>query len=95
MRLVSVQPAHDGKHKFVAHFEDNNRDFTTKFGAAGMDDYLITHSKTQRDRYRQRHQKDLETGDPTRAGFLSMWLLWGPSRSLSKNIKNYKSHFGM
>jgi Family of unknown function (DUF5754) len=74
---------------------DTGRTRTTHFGAKGMDDYTITHDKEQRTRYRTRHKKDLDTKDPTRAGFLSYWLLWGDSTSLATNINNYKKMFSL
>ena len=82
--------------KYVAVFtQDNGRIKKTYFGSAGMDDYTITKDKEQRKRYRQRHKKDLLTKDPTRAGYLSMFLLWGESTSLRENIKNYKKRFNL
>ena len=94
MKLLSVVRAHDGKHKYVAEVEmDNGRVRHTAFGAQGMDDYTLTHDPEQRARYRQRHQKDLATGDPTRAGFLSYHLLWGGSTSLRENIASYKKKY--
>ena len=65
------------------------------FGSAGMDDYTITKDKEQRDRYRTRHKKDLETNDPTRAGYLSYYILWGDSTSMDQNIKDYKKKFNL
>ena len=94
--LLSVSRANDGVHKFVARFKtDSGREKLTAFGAQGMDDYTITHDKEQRARYRQRHAKDLDTGDPTRAGFLSYWILWGDSTSLRANIAAYRKKFGL
>jgi hypothetical protein len=63
------------------------------FGAKGMDDFTLTKSRDQRDRYRTRHTKDLETLDPTRAGFLSYYILWGDSTDINQNIKSYKKMF--
>jgi hypothetical protein len=59
-----------------------------------MDDYLKTKNVEQRTRYRQRHAKDLK-GDPTRAGYLSYFILWGDSTSLAANISAYKHKFGL
>lgn len=96
MKLVSVKAASDGKHKYTAQFlQDNGRTKTTHFGAKGMDDYTLTHDKEQRERYRQRHKKDLATKDFTRSGFLSYYLLWGESTSLSENIRAFKQRFGV
>ena len=95
MRLVKVTPT-DAPHKYAAVFEtDAGRTRTTKFGSAGMDDYTRTHDKDQRDRYRKRHRKDLETGDPTRAGFLSYYILWGDSTSIAENISAYRKRFNL
>ena len=96
MKLLTVHSVADGKHKYVATFEtDKGRNKTTKFGSKGMDDYTITKDKEQRERYRTRHAKDLTTGDPTRAGFLSYYLLWGDSTSLRTNISAYKKRFSL
>ena len=96
MKLQSVTRADDGVHKYKATFtNDEGRTTTTKFGATGMDDYTIKHDTEQRDRYRTRHKKDLATGDPTRAGFLSYYLLWGESTSLLENIRSFKRRFGL
>lgn len=62
----------------------------THFGAKGMSDYTIHKNKERRERYITRHAKDLDTNDPTRAGFLSMYVLWGNEPSLQKSIKDYK-----
>jgi len=87
MKLIHSK---DGKHKWVAIFKDGTR---TPFGAYGMDDYTITHDKDQRDRYRKRHKKDLETHDPTRAGYLSYYILWGDSTSVQANKRAYEARF--
>ena len=82
------------KMKAVFKNKKTGRTKTTYFGAAGMDDYTITKDKKQRARYRQRHQKDLKTGDKTRAGYLSYYILWGNSTSKAANIRAFKSRFG-
>jgi len=94
MKLISNTRATDGVHKYAATFEtDSGRTKTTKYGAAGMDDYTKTHDKAQRDRYRTRHKKDLATGDPTRAGFLSYHVLWGNSTSMHANLAAYRARY--
>lgn len=77
--------------KYMAIFKDGS---ITHFGSAGMDDYTLTRDKEQRDRYRLRHLKDLDTDDPKRAGFLSYFILWGDSPDINKNIAKYKKMFG-
>lgn len=87
---MHLEKATDGKHKWVAIFKNEKR---TPFGAKDMDDYTLTHDKDQRARYRKRHEKDLDTNDPYRAGFLSYYLLWGESTSLATNVRSYNQRF--
>ena len=95
-KLESVSPAGDGTHKFKAVFlRPDGRKKTTYFGAANMDDYTKTKDKEQRDRYRERHRKDLITNDPTRAGFLSYYILWGESTSFKRNLSAFKKRFNL
>ncbi len=93
---MTIKPSSKPNKKLMAIFtKDNGRTKTTHFGAKGMDDYTKTKDTSQRARYRQRHQKDLQTNDPTRAGFLSYYILWGNSTSRQENIKNYKKRFNL
>lgn len=96
MKLLSIVKSPDPKKKFRATFElDNGTQKHTDFGSAGMDDYTLTKDKEQRERYRARHMKDLKTNDPSRAGYLSMHILWGDSTSIFENIKLYKKRFNL
>ena len=88
--LERITRANDGKHKYVAHFSNGR---ITRFGAVSMDDYTITHDKEQRTRYRQRHEKDLATNDPYRAGYLSYYILWGASTDIGRNVASYNRRF--
>ena len=91
--LMTVLPSNSKTKKYTATFMINGKEKKTSFGAKGYTDYLLSKDKEQRDRYRKRHEKDLKTGDPTRAGYLSYYLLWGDSTSLKENIKSYKKRF--
>ena len=94
--LVSVVPDTDGVHKYVATFKkEGGRVKRTHFGAAGMADYTLTGDKERRRLFRERHRKDLETGDPTRAGYLSYYILWGDTTSVRANVAAYKRKFGL
>ena len=96
MKLLSVEKSPKPAKKLRATFQtDSGRLKHTDFGAAGMDDYTLTKNKEQRDRYRQRHEKDLRTGDPSRAGFLSYWILWGPYTSVRDNVEYYKRKYNL
>jgi len=96
VKLISITQSDKPDKKLVAKFQtDTGRTRSVHFGASGMDDFTKTHDKAQRDRYRTRHAKDLQTHDPTRAGFLSMHILWGDSTSLQSNISAYKRRFNL
>jgi hypothetical protein len=95
-KLLSVVPSDKPDKKLDATFiSDAGRKKVVPFGARGMDDYTKTHDKEQRERYRERHQKDLQTGDPTRPGFLSYYLLWGAAPSLRANLATYRKRFNL
>jgi hypothetical protein len=72
-----------------ATFNIDDKKHTTDFGAAGMSDYTLHHDKERRSRYITRHIKDLRTNDPTRAGYLSMYILWNKP-SVKGSIIDYK-----
>lgn len=95
MKLISVTNSSKPDKKLMAVFEHDGRKKTTHFGQAGAPDYTLTSNKEQRTRYRERHAKDLKTGDPTRAGFLSMEILWGDSTSRQVNIRRYRLKHGL
>ena len=93
--LVSVKPSEKSNFKLVATFKNKKtgKEKKTHFGKAGMSDYTKHKDKERRSRYRGRHMKDLKTKDPIRAGYLSYYILWGPSTSLRENISSYKKRF--
>ena len=95
MKLLKIGKSDKPDKKLMATFETHGRTKTTHFGSKGMDDYTLTKDKEQRDRYRQRHKKDLDTKDPTRAGYLSWYILWGDSTSRQENIKTFKNKFNL
>jgi len=95
VRLIRIEKSADSDKKLQAIFEEEGRRRTVHFGARGMQDYTLTHDEEQRARYRKRHKSDLRTGDPTRAGFLSYYILWGDSTSRTKNIAAYRKRFNL
>lgn len=94
MKLVSVKPSQNKNKKYVATFDLGEKMKTVHFGSKGMDDYTITKDKEQRERYRARHKKDLETKDPMRAGYLAYYLLWNKP-TLKESIEDYKKRFNL
>ena len=94
MKLIKVVKSEKSGKKFTAYFDKDGRTIKRSFGAAGMDDFTRTHDTQQRSRYRSRHSKDLK-GDPTKPGYLSYYILWGPSTSMKANIAAYKRKFSL
>ena len=97
IKLLSVKRLKSGPKKYVAEFEITSKNGkkikkskrNTKFGAKGMSDYTIHKDIERRNRYIKRHTKDLRTNDPTRAGFLSMYILWN-KKSYKSSLSDYK-----
>ena len=83
-KLVNVEEINDYK-RFEATFSDGKK---TKFGSVGSETYIDHKDKIKRKNYIARHKQDLNTDDPQRAGYLSMFLLWNKT-SLSASIKDY------
>lgn len=75
----------DGK-RFTAHFASGR---TTHFGDPQSRTFLDHGDRSKRLAYRTRHQKDLNTRDPYRAGYLSYFLLWGSHTSMDAAINAY------
>lgn len=92
LKLVSIIKANNGRHKYVATFNKNGNELNVKFGSLPYSDYTISQNKIRRDLYRSRHQHD-RLNDPTTAGALSYYLLWGDSTDLNTNIKQFVKIF--
>jgi len=91
---LTIKKSDKPNKKYVAIFtKDDGKSKKTYFGSAGMSDYTIHKDKERRERYRSRHKKDLNTKDPTRAGYLSYYILWGDSKNINTNIKMFKKKF--
>ena len=95
-KLLKVVKSPKSGKKWRAVFKsESGREKSVDFGAAGMEDYTQHHDKERRRLYRERHRKDLTTDDPTRAGYLSYYILWGDSTDVGTNIRSYKKRFGL
>lgn len=91
-KLISVVKSPKADKKWRANFSDGEKQKHTDFGASGMDDYTITGDEERKRLYMQRHKKDLDTGDYTRAGFLSYYLLWNKP-TLRGSIADFRKRF--
>ena len=95
MKMIIKKSTKPGKDYMAIFTRDNGRTKTTHFGDSNLAHYTSSATMEQRTRYRNRHRKDLKTNDPTRAGYLSYYILWGNSKSIRENIKNYKKRFNL
>jgi len=73
--LKSVEEINDKNKRYKAYFTNGK---TTKFGQSNpkQGTFLDHKDNTLKRNYIKRHLKDLDTNDYTRAGYLSMFLLW-------------------
>jgi hypothetical protein len=94
-KLVSVKPANDGKHKYVASFDDGSN---VKFGATGYMDYIQYYkedklkAKVRKQAYLIRHRSTESWNDRKTAGALSRWILWNLP-TLEASISDFKRRF--
>lgn len=83
--------------KWTAVFMIENKDKVkfkcVSFGQKGASDYTIHKDRERRNRYIDRHMKDTKTNDPTRAGFLSLYVLWNKP-SFEASVRDYKTRLG-
>jgi hypothetical protein len=96
LTVVEAQPK--TKKRFTAIFRIHKGGKIIKithFGQIGGTTYIDEGNKEKRKNYIARHKKDLETKDFKRAGYLSMFLLWGEHTTLKKNLISYKKKFNL
>ena len=94
IKLISIKKSTKSEKKFTATFEVSGKKRTIHFGAAGMSDYTKHKDSKRKSRYIKRHLKDLNTNDPTRAGYLSMYVLWN-KMSLKASISDYRKRLSV
>jgi hypothetical protein len=91
IKLKSIKKSSKKDKKLMATFETNGRTKVIHFGFNNntKNDYTKHHDIKRRNRYIFRHNKDTKTGDPSRAGYLSLYILWNKP-SLQASIADYK-----
>ena len=96
VKLLKIVKSSKPDKKYMAVFlTDTNKEKTVHFGAKNYTDYILSGSDDKlKNAYRARHAKDLETKDPTRAGYLSWFVLWNKP-TLSASIADYKQRFNL
>ena len=89
IKVIKFSKLKSGKKKYEITFEKNGKTYIRRFGAAGMSDFTKHKDRVRRERYISRHKKDLRTNDPTRPGYLSMYILWNKP-TLKASLADYK-----
>ena len=92
--LKIIKSPQEGK-RYRAVFSRDGKETSTDFGDSSMSNYTIHHDPERRKRYLMRHREREDWKDPTSAGALSRWILWGDSTSLRENITMYKKRFDL
>ena len=92
LKLLSIKKSPKKDKKYVATFSRNGRIKKTHFGSAGMSDFTKHKNSARKQRYINRHKKRENWKDPTSAGALSRYVLWGKP-SLRASIADYKKRF--
>lgn len=91
--VIEKGTAKNKKYKAIFYDDKGKKIKTTQFGDNRYEDYTQHKDKQRRSKYLTRHKKDLSKGDYMSPGYLSYYLLWGPSVALKTNISNYKKKF--
>jgi len=94
-KLNSIKRTPGQRKEFVARFTHNGRERIVRFGTGS--NYVLNSSKTKADRaaYIARHRVRENFQDPMTPGALSRWVLWGESRSLRANVRDFRRRFGL
>jgi len=92
--VVSLSPNVSTK-RLVAVFEDGTR---VRFGQPNATTYVDGATEQQKAAYLARHGSPLSREDwsPTgrqTAGYLSRWVLWGPTRNMAANVRRLGGTF--
>lgn len=94
--LLSITHTPGGRKEFKAVFRlSNGKSKTVRFGTSS--NYVLNKDKTKADRdaYIKRHSVRERFDEPTTAGSLSRYILWGDSRSFAANTRAFKRRFNL
>jgi len=101
MKLISIKPATDSKHKLTAIFDiDGKKKKTVHFGSLGYNDYTIYSkqdkklAEQKKEAYISRHDVNENFNKPDSAGALSRWILWNKP-TVESSIKDFKKKFNL
>ena len=89
-----LQPADDGKHKYVGIFTQDDHVKKVPFGAKGYEDLTTHKNLLRKERYIQRHRTREDWTVPTNKGTLSRYILW-ENPSLQTSVRLFKQRFNL
>jgi hypothetical protein len=96
-KLIGITRSYGNNIKeFKAEFLlKNGKKKNVRFGTKS--NYVLNPSKTQQDRinYLKRHRVNENWSDPLTPGALSRYILWGNSRNIEINIRDFKKLFNL
>lgn len=95
MKLI-IRPSKNKLKKYDAILTDKKGNKKViPFGAEGYSDFILSGGdKKKREAYIKRHSKN-EDWTKINAGSLSRYILWGKSKDLDTNIKDFKKKFNL
>lgn len=92
MEFISLDKSkRDGK-RYVIVFDNPKR--TIHFGSDVGTTYIDEGDKEKRDNYIARHKVN-EDWSKVNAGSLSRYLLWGKSKNINRNLRDYLERFNI
>jgi hypothetical protein len=94
MKLKTLKKSLKPAKKYDAIFEDEGREKTISFGAAGMSDFTLHHDEERKERYLNRHRKRENWDKPDTPGALSRFILWN-KKTIKASLKDFKKRFNI
>jgi hypothetical protein len=92
MEFISLKESKRKGKRFVITFDNPKQ--TIHFGSDVGTTYIDAGDKLKRENYIKRHQVR-EDWSKVNAGSLSRFILWGDSRNINKNLKDYLRRFNI
>jgi len=96
MKLVITKSTSKGKKYTAVFHEGSGTRKTIHFGSATSQTFVEGASQQKREAYLARHKVNKRfDNDPMTAHTLSKDILWGESKSITENIRNFKRKFNL
>ena len=93
MKFISLKPARNNIHKYVAIVEDNEgKQHTIRFGQFGASDFTRHRNEIRKNRYLDRHRERENWDDILTSGAWSRWLLWNEP-TIAESLADIRKRF--